>query len=244
MLQQLSGKKVVVIGASSGIGLAVCQQVVELGADVVMSSRSQDKLDAAKKKISGHTEAITADMLNENSINALFNKLGRFDHLVITAVADEDILRSPIATMPTAIAQRGLEKFWGTFFTVHAAAQHIAPDGSITLTSSVSIFKPSKTGGISIMSAASGAVAAFGRSLALELAPVRVNVIAPGVVDTGVWNNMSKSQKADLAKWGQESLPVQHLGQPEELAYAVLSLMTNPYITGTILPVDGGLTLL
>ncbi len=163
MLQQLSGKKVVVIGASSGIGLAVCQQVVELGADVVMSSRSQD---------------------------------------------------------------------------------NIAPDGSITLTSSVSIFKPSKTGGISIMSAASGAVAAFGRSLALELAPVRVNVIAPGVVDTGVWSNMSKSQKADLAKWGQESLPVQHLGQPEELAYAVLSLMTNPYITGTILPVDGGLTLL
>ena len=94
------------------------------------------------------------------------------------------------------------------------------------------------------MSAASGAVAVFGRSLAAELAPIRVNVIAPGVVDTGVWSNRSKSQQSDLAKWAEESLPVQHLGQAEELAQAVLSLLTNTYITGVILPVDGGLTLL
>ncbi len=244
MFQQLSGKKVVIIGASSGIGLASAKKTAELGADVVISSRSQDKLDRAKESIPGNLRAIAADMLNEDSMNSFFEQVGNFDHLVVTAIADENLLRSPLSTMSTATAQRGLEKFWGSFFAVRAAVNHIAPDGSITLTSSVSIFKPSKTGGVSVMSAASGAVAAFGRSLAAELAPIRVNVVAPGVVDTDVWSNASESEKTDLSKWAFESLPVQHLGQPEELAHAILGLMTNTYITGVILPVDGGLMLL
>ncbi len=243
MFDSLFGKKVVIIGASSGIGLAVAKKTAELGAEVVMSSRSQDKLDRAMELVSGQVEAIATDILNEDSVNALFERVGNFDHLVITAVADENLLRSPLAEMSTQMAQRGMEKFWGTFFTARAAVRTLAQTGSITLTSSVSIFKQSKTGGVSVMSAASAAVAVFGRSLAAELAPIRVNVIAPGVVDTGVWSN-AESQSSNLAKWAEESLPVQHLGQAEELAQAVLSLMTNTYITGAILPVDGGLTLL
>lgn len=243
MVDSLSGKKVVIIGASSGIGLAVAKQTAELGALVVISSRSQDKLDRAKEFIPSPVEAIAADILNEDSVNALFERVGSFDHLVITAVADENLLRSPLAEMSTATAQRGMEKFWGTFFAARAAVKTIAQTGSMTLTSSVSIFKPSKIGGVSVMSAASGAVAVFGRALAAELAPIRVNVIAPGVVDTGVWSN-TNSQQSDLAKWAEESLPVQHLGQAEELAHAVLSVMTNTYITGAVLPVDGGLTVL
>jgi NAD(P)-dependent dehydrogenase (short-subunit alcohol dehydrogenase family) len=244
MVQLLSGKKVVIIGASSGIGLAVAHKTAELGASVVMSSRSPDKLHQAMATVSGQVEAIAADILNEDSIKALFERVGSFDHLVVTAVADENLLRSPLAEMSTELAQRGMEKFWGTFFATRAAVKTLAQNGSITLTSSVSIFKPAKTGGVSVLSAASGAVAVFGRSLAAELAPIRVNVIAPGVVDTGVWSNTAESQRSDLAKWAEASLPVQHLGQAEELAQAVLSLMTNPYITGVILPVDGGLTLL
>jgi NAD(P)-dependent dehydrogenase (short-subunit alcohol dehydrogenase family) len=244
MFDSLSGKKVVIIGASSGIGLAVAKKTAELGASVVMSSRSQDKLDRAMKGIPGQVEAIAADILDENSVNALFERVGNFDHLVITAVADENLLRAPLAEISTETAQRGMEKFWGTFFATRAATKTIAQNGSIVLTSSVSIFKPSKTGGVSVMSAASGAVAVFGRSLAAELAPIRVNVIAPGVVDTGVWSNTSEVQQSELTQWAEESLPVKHLGQAEELAQAILSLMTNTYITGAILPVDGGLTVL
>jgi NAD(P)-dependent dehydrogenase (short-subunit alcohol dehydrogenase family) len=244
MFQDLANKKVVVIGASSGIGLAVVRKTAKLEAHVVMSSRSIDKLNQAMASVSGRVEAISADILNEASLSTLFEQVGNFDHLVVTAVADENLLRSPLVEMSTEMAQRGMEKFWGTFFAVRAAIKNIAQDGSITLISSVSIFKPAKTGGLSVMSAASGAVAVFGRSLAAELAPIRVNVVAPGVVDTGVWSNQSESQQSELAKWAEESLPVQHLGQAEELAQAVLSLMTNTYITGVILPVDGGLTVL
>jgi NAD(P)-dependent dehydrogenase (short-subunit alcohol dehydrogenase family) len=133
-----------------------------------------------------------------------------------------------------------MEKFWGSFFVCRAAAPLLAKTGSITLTSSVSILKPSATGGVSVMSAASGAVATFGRTLAAELAPVRVNVIAPGVVNTGVWDGSSEEQRTGLRTWAESSLPVKHLAEPEEVAGAFIALMLNPYITGALLPVDGG----
>ncbi|MBR8837987.1 MAG: SDR family oxidoreductase [Stigonema ocellatum SAG 48.90 = DSM 106950] len=244
MFQSLSGKKVVIIGASAGIDLAVAKKTAELGASVVISC-SGNKLNQAMESVSGQIEALAVDILNEDSVNALFEQVGKVDHLIVTSVAEQKLLRSPIADMATETAQRGMEKFWATFFAVRASVKNIAQDGSITLTSSISIFKPSKLGGISVLSAANGAVAVFGRTLAAELAPIRVNVIAPGVVvDTGVWSNQSESERSALEKWGSEALPVQHLGQAEEVAQAVLSLITNTYLTGVILPVDGGLTVM
>ena len=216
---------------------------VKLNASVVISSRSQDKLNRVANSIEGNVEAFAANILDENSINALFEQVGNFDHLVVTAVADENSLRSSLSDMNTETAKRGMEKFWGTFFAARAGIKNISQDGSITLTSSVSILKPSKTGGVSVMSAASGAVAVFGRTLAAELAPIRVNVVAPGVVETGVWSNQNGSERANLVKWAEESLPVGYIGQAEELGQAILSLITNSYITGVVLPVDGGLAI-
>jgi len=144
MFDSLFGKKVVIIGASSGIGLAIAKKTAELGAQVVMSSRSQDKLDQAMELVSGQVEAIATDILNEDSFNALFERVGNFDYLVITAVADENLLRSLLAEMLTQMAQRAIEKFWGTFFAARAAVRTLAQTGSITLTSSVSIFNRQK----------------------------------------------------------------------------------------------------
>lgn len=245
MFQSLSGKKVVIIGISSGLDLALAQKMVEVGTKVILSHSSQEKLNEAMALISGEIEGKTVDVLNEDSVNAFFDQIGNFDHLVVTAVGDRNMPRSLLAEMTTQTAQGGIEKFWGTFFAVRASLKNIATDGSITLTSSVTIFKSSKMGGISAITAANGAVAAFGRSLALEIAPIRVNVIAPGLIeDTSIWSSQSESERSDLAKWAIAALPVQHLGQAEEVAQAVLSLIANPYITGVILPVDGGVTLL
>lgn len=245
MSQLLSGKKVVIIGASSGIDLAIATKTSQLGASVVISGPSQEKLHQLKDLVSFEVEAIAVDILDEASVDALFEKIGNFDHLVVTAVPDRNMQRSLLTEMTTQIAQSGMEKFWATFYAVRAAVKNIATDGSITLTSSVAISKPSKMGGVSVIAAANAAVAVFGRTLALELSPIRVNAIAPGIFeDASVLTYQSESERSDLSKWAEASLPVQHLGQPEEQAQAVLSLMTNPYITGVTLPVDGGVTLL
>jgi len=244
MFQSLSGKKVVIIGINSGVDLAIAKKVTELGASVILSHDSQDKLDEAMESLSGEIEAKTVDILNEDSVNTFFEQIGNFDHLIVTSMGDRNMPRSLLAEMTTETAQGAMQKFWGTFFAVRASLNTIATDGSITLTSSVTLFKSSKMGGISAIAAANGAVAVFGRSLALEISPIRVNVIAPGLVeDTSIWSSQSESERSDLTKWAIATLPVKHLGQPEEQAQAVLSLITNPYITGVVLPVDGGVTL-
>jgi len=100
-------------------------------------------------------------------------------------------------------------------------------------------------GGISAIAAANGAIASFGRSLALEIAPIRVNIIAPGLFeDSSIWSSQGEEELANLTKWGTAALPVEHLGQPEEFIQAILSLITNRYITGVVFPVEGGVTLI
>ena len=95
-----------------------------------------------------------------------------------------------------------------------------------------------------MIAAANSAIALFGRTLALEIAPIRVNVIAPGLVeDTSIWTSQSETEQEQLTQWATNALPVEHLGQPEEIVQAILSVITNPYMTGVVLSVDGGVTL-
>ncbi len=228
-----------VVGASSGIGLAISRMAAERSARVVMVSRSEKRLATAAEGLAGNPELRPVDSLDPEAVDRLFADLGPVDHVTVTAVADETRLFSPIGQMPEPTAQRGMEKFWTSLHIARAAARTIRPGGSITLTASTGIIKPS-SGGASVMNAASAAVAAFGRALAVELAPVRVNVVAPGVVDTGVWDGADRER---LNQWASTSLPVGHLGRPEELAAAYLFLMAATYVTGVVLPVDGGLVL-
>ena len=245
MFNSLSDQKVVVIGTSSGLDLAIAQQLVAVGAKVVLTHSDPAKLQQAIESLAGEIDSQTVDIGDEDSVHTCFEQIGKFDHLVVTSMGDRNLPRSLLAEMTTATAQGAMAKFWGTFFAVRAALNGIAPNGSITLISSVSIFKSSKLGGISAIAAANAAVAVFGRSLALEIAPIRVNVIAAGLLaDTSIWSNQTESERSDLTKWAQSALPVQHLGESAELAQAVLGLMTNPYLTGVILPVDGGVTLI
>jgi NAD(P)-dependent dehydrogenase (short-subunit alcohol dehydrogenase family) len=239
-MNRLQDQKVFIMGASSGMGKALAGVAFGAGAQVTMGSRSLENLRRARHDLGIEAQLLPVDMLSEESVASAFSGVEALDHLVITAVADETKLSGRLADMPTETARRSLEKFWGTFFTVRAAIPRMRGSGSITLTSSTAIFSPPRSGGASVMNAASGAVAALGRSLAAELAPIRVNVLCPGVVNTGVWD---ETERARLEAWARQSLPVGHLGQPDELAHAILFLMTNPYVTGILLPVDGGVML-
>lgn len=236
----LKGKKVVIVGASSGIGKALAKLFVKNESIVYLVSRSESKLQQVQQEIGGNTYVVAMDMLDEESVSSAFQKIGEFDFLSFTAVSDETKLMSQIKDMTTEIAQRGMEKFWGTFNCCRAAANYINEGGSIVVTSSMAIYRPSKNGA-SIMNAASAAVNVFAKALAREIAPTRVNVIAPGVVKTGVW---SEKEKVDFSEWAKNILPVAHLGTAEELAYTYFNAMTNPYMTGTTITVDGGLALI
>ncbi|MGL5849783.1 MAG: SDR family oxidoreductase [Phycicoccus sp.] len=179
------------------------------------------------------------DALDQEAVENLFARIGAFDHLAVTAIADETKLFSRLGDLTPELTRRGLEKLWISLYTSQAASRQIAAHGSITLTSSTAIINPPRDGRAAVMNAASGAVAVLGRSLAAELAPLRVNVIAPGVVNSGVWD---EAEREGLVEYGR-SLPVGHLGEPDELAAAYLFMMTATYVTGTVLPVDGGLSL-
>ncbi|MEO1050171.1 MAG: SDR family oxidoreductase [Bacteroidota bacterium] len=235
----LKDKKIVIVGASSGIGRALASIVSTQGAIVYLVSRSREKLLKVQEELPGESHVFSMDMLDDDSVNKTFEAIGSFDMLTFTAVSDEAKLMSPIKSMSNETAQRGMEKFWGTFNIARAAANHINQDGAMVFTSSMAIYRPSKNGA-SMMNAASAAVAVFSKALALEIAPVRVNVIAPGVVATGVW---TEDQKESYQDWASKTLPVEHLGTADELAHAYLSLLTNPYMTGSVVTVDGGLTL-
>lgn len=235
----LKGKKIVIVGASSGIGRALALIASEQGAQVCLVSRSREKLLKVQQELPGSSHIFVMNMLGDDSVNKTFQEIGDFDFLTFTAVADEAKLMAPVKTMSNETAQRGMEKFWGTFNVARAASNYIAKEGAMVFTSSMAIYRPSKNGA-SVMNAASAAVAVFSKALALELAPARVNVVAPGVVGTGVW---TEDQRSNYQDWAAKTLPVKHLGTAEELAHAYLSILTNPYMTGSVVTVDGGLTL-
>ena len=239
----LQGQHVLIVGASSGIGRALGKQSEALGARVTLASRSAAKLEAARRIIPTASVA-EVDMLDESSVNALFNTVDSVDHLVVTAVADELKNQSRFAEMTTETATRSLDKLWGSFFCARAAAPKIRSGGSITLTASTAAFRPPLRGGFAMMNAASAAVASLGRSLSLELRPTRVNVVVPGMVDSGVWDGFSSDERSAFRANAGSSLPVGHLGEPDEVAHAFLFAMTNPYVTGSLITVDGGLSLI
>jgi NAD(P)-dependent dehydrogenase (short-subunit alcohol dehydrogenase family) len=234
----LEDRTVVIVGASSGIGLATAQVASQAGAEVVMVSRSLDRLSEAARKIPGKAIVHALDMLDAAGVTKLFAQLTRVDHLVLTAVANERQRQGNLVDLDQEQFEGSLDKFRGFFNITRAAVPKMAPRGSITLTSGDSAFKPSRHG-MSVLAAVNGAIAAFGRALALELSPIRVNVISPGVVDTPLW---STAQREAMKTWAEsKDLPAQRFGQPGDIAHAILFLMTNPYVTGNILFVDGGL---
>lgn len=238
-MESLAGKTIVVVGASSGIGLAAARHSAGLGAHVVMVSRSMEKLNAAAPQLEGSREVHAVDMLDEAAIIDLFSRIAAVDHLVLTAVADENKRRGRLIGLTSDQMERSFDKFRGFFFVVRAAVPRMPANGSITLISGASALKPPREG-MSVLAAVNASIITFGRALALELAPIRVNVVTPGVVDTAIWDG---EQRQRIKEWAESGdLPAHRFGQPNDIAEAIAFLMSNPYITGHNLVIDGGLT--
>jgi NAD(P)-dependent dehydrogenase (short-subunit alcohol dehydrogenase family) len=235
---RLSGKKVVVVGGGSGIGLAVSKMAQREGASIVILGRSQGKLDQAKALIGEGTQTLSVDVMNEEAVAKAFAEMGDFDHLFISA---QDASTATLAeTTREKLGMTIDSKIWGAIHVVRQAVSKLSAQGSITFISGLA----SRRGypGFAVAGAANAGIEALARNLAVELSPIRVNIVCAGVgvIDTEMLDKVFGEGKNEVVESISEKLPVKRIGKPEEVADAVIFLMNNGFATGTTLLLDGG----
>ncbi|MBI4754335.1 MAG: SDR family oxidoreductase [Betaproteobacteria bacterium] len=230
-------EKVLVIGGSSGIGLATAQRLTRETYSVVITARTRARVDQALGRIGGAASGQILDYGDPAGIAAAFAQIGAFDHLLLAgagpaawgafAELSRDALQAAFAS-----------KFWGYFDTLQAALPTLADRGSIVLVGGAAarITLPGTAG----LAAVNGAIERMGLTLAKELAPRRVNVLSPGLVDTPAYDWMAPEARRGMLEGTAAKLPVQRYGTAEDIAEAVLFLVRSSYVTGAVLDVDGG----
>jgi NAD(P)-dependent dehydrogenase (short-subunit alcohol dehydrogenase family) len=236
----ITGQRVVVIGGTSGIGLATARAAAEHGAQVVVVSARQESVERALGQLPPGVTGHAVDVRDTGALDAVFDTIGTFDHLAYTS--GEALALTPLAQLDLATARRFFEiRYFGVLAAVGAAAPRLSPNGSITLTGGSA--GPRPLPGWAVAASICGAMEALTRELALELAPVRVNLVRPGVVESPLWSAMSEADRDALYQTTAKAVPVGHTGQVEEIALAYLYCMQQTYATGSIVPVDGGVVL-
>ncbi|KAL3918811.1 MAG: hypothetical protein SGILL_004062 [Bacillariaceae sp.] len=243
----LKGKKAIVLGGTSGIGLATCKQLVESGVDVISCSRSKDKCDAANAELtaaigeSGASfKALSLDVLDKAAMQKLFEQHEGFDYLVAAATGGSRAL-GPFLEMDMDGYEKSFAKLWGYANAVRFGAPHMQQNGgaSIVLVSG-SPAKKCKPGYVAL-SCVGAAVENLVRALAAELGPrkIRINGVSPGLIDTPMFDGKGAGKQEFLAK-STTNNPVARAGTADEVASGILFALTNDFVTGTIVDVDGG----
>jgi NAD(P)-dependent dehydrogenase (short-subunit alcohol dehydrogenase family) len=236
-MNQLADKRIVVLGGSSGIGLAVAQQVVAQGARAVVASSNAERVNQAAIKIGAGTEGHAVDLSNEDAIRTFFETIGEFDHLVYTAGDALHMNELKITDLKKARGAFEL-RYWGVLAAVKHGVPQIRPGGSIVLTTGIAGQRPLK--GWTVAASVCGAMESLTRALAVELAPIRVNAVSPGFVRTNLWQGIPQAEREQMFASVGGRLPVGRVGEADEIAQAYLFLMQEGFGTGQIVVVDGG----
>ena len=233
----LKDKRVVVAGGSSGIGFATALAAANQGAEVIIASRNAERVAAALAKLPSSAQGQAVDFTDEAQIKSWFEKIGPFDHLVYTA--GEALQLGALAETDVETARQAFEvRYWGAFKTVKHGHALIRKGGSIVLTTGIASLRPNK--GWTVPSSTLGAMESLTRALAVELAPLRVNTVSPGIVRTPLWDNMSESDREAMYSHFAAALPTGFIGEAEDIAETYLYLMQERFSTGQIIVVDGG----
>ncbi|MEU8076589.1 SDR family oxidoreductase [Catellatospora citrea] len=236
------GTRVLLVGGTSGLGLAVAQAVADRGATPIVASRTRASVDRALGLLPAGAEGGTVDLADPDSIERLIERAGTIDHLVYTA--GEPLRLTMLADVTPEIAQDFWRtRYFGALAVLRAvtAAHALRPSGSIVLTGGNAGQRPGP--GWSLGASICGAMEALTRELALELAPIRVNLVAPGVTRSPLWTSMSTEEQQAMYDAIAATLPVGRVGEPSEVALAYLYAMEQPMATGTSILVDGGAVL-
>lgn len=240
----MSAQHTVIIGGTAGIGLATARQLLAEGHTVTVVGRDADRLKHAVNDLSAHAptpdtvHGHIADMTDRKQLDDLFAEITALDHLVVTAPGTGS--PGPLAALDlSALIQAFETKFISAAHAVQSALPKLAAQGSITLVGAGSA--QSALPGTAGLAAVNGAVETLIPTLALELAPIRVNAVSPGIVDTGWWDRVAPAeQRAAVFATLVGSIPVGRVAQPDEIADVIALLVRNGFMTGTVIPVDGG----
>ena len=236
----LQGRRVVVLGGSAGIGRAVAELALRDGAHVTVVSHHHERVEravAVLRAVAPHVRGHAVDLRSQPAVSQLFERLGPLDHLVYTA--GEELLIKPLAELDLAAARAFFElRYWGALTAIQAARPRLAKDGSIVLTSGAASRRPHP--GFVIGASICGAMEALTRTLSVELAPIRVNIVIPGFVDTELWSNVPAAARQQMFREAAAKLPVGRIGTADDIAEHYLSFMRGRYVTGQSLVVDGG----
>lgn len=229
----LSNRTVAVFGGSSGIGLATAQAASALGARLTIASRTEARLREAARRI-GQVETAVIDIRDAAAVKRFFDRRDPFDHVVVSAA---ELAVGPLRKRGLGDERAAMDsKFWGAVNVAHAA--RIRPDGSLTLVSGMIGTRP--TGAATMLSAINAAIDALAKALATEMAPVRVNCVSPGRIETPWWDFLSPADRQALFDRTASGLPLKRIGRPEEVAAQIVHIMQNGFMTGSVVLVDGG----
>jgi NAD(P)-dependent dehydrogenase (short-subunit alcohol dehydrogenase family) len=234
-----ASQRIMVIGGSSGIGCGVARVALREGATVVIVGRSAERLRRAADALGNRDtlETLAADVTDEKQVHALFAQADRLDHVVVTAA--DVAAYQPIRELVLADARRTIEsKLLAALLIAKHASAALRADGSITFTGGIATDRPMPGGGV--VAAVNSSLSGLVRALALELAPIRVNVLAPGWVDTPVWEKIAGPRKDTMLADMAARLPVGHVGEPDDIGEAALFATRARHVTGTVLHIDGG----
>jgi NAD(P)-dependent dehydrogenase (short-subunit alcohol dehydrogenase family) len=235
----VAGSSVLVVGGSSGIGLATARLALEAGAQVAIAGRSSERLAEAVSALGDSVRSFAVDARDADQVRRLFEELGALTHAVVLS-GEQPI--GEVADTDLGYFRQAMDaRFWGALHVCRYGGPVIEPGGSVTLCSGVIAHRP--VPGRSLGTASTAAVEAFGRAMARELSPVRVNTIVPGPIDTPMLRRFFGGDDAELQRRLEGRVPVGRVGRPEEVADAILFLMGNRFVTGVTLPVDGGFLL-
>lgn len=231
----LKNQKIVIVGGGSGIGFAIAEQATKAGAEVVIASRSLENLQSAAKRLGSPVQVEQVDASDQQSVTEFFRRVGPFDHLAVT-IKPKLPAGQFVENDPAAVQMAFEAKFWGQYRLAKASVSYIRTNGSIAFTSGIASYRSYP--GYSAVSAMNAATEALAKAIAIELAPIRVNCVCPGFIDT-VPPTLGR---ASYVKALAPTLPLDRLGASSEVANAYLYLFGNAYSTGSVIVVDGGAT--
>lgn len=235
--ESLTGKRVVVLGGSSGIGLETARMAAAEGAQVVIVSSNLSKINKALESLPYDAKGFAVDLSIEQNIRNFFEQIGPLDHLVFCAGENLKLHKIESTEIPQARDFFTI-RFWAAVAAVKYSIPLIRHGGSISLTSGTAGARPGS--GWSVASSICGAMEGFVRAMAVELSPIRVNCVVPGVIKTPLWDSLPEADREGLYAQAAGSLLVKRVGESADVAKGFLYLISQSFATGQTLVIDGG----